>query len=143
MGNLIASAQGESADIGVWDMITYLVKRYIVSKVENDEFLCQYLLNNNKPISMLQCSQRAITFEPLPSRVRNSPQTVRSRKDYHSRPETSFREYDTSPQIVEYISEESSEESEEYESDEYESDEPERDQELTLYSAYEAVSQRQ
>ena len=134
MGNLITSAQSESVDIGVWDMITYLVKRYIVSKVENDEFLCQYLLNNNQTISMLQYSQRAITFDPLPSRI-----TYRSRSDNSLSEYDTSPKYDTSPQIVEYISEESSEDSEEYESEE-----PKIDRELSLYSAYyDAISQKQ
>jgi len=168
MGNLIGSAQGESIDIGLWDMITYLVKRYIVSKVENDEFLCQYLLNNNQPISMLQYSQRAIAFEPLPSRVKHSPEqdTTHRIRDappreydtpykYDTTPkyDTTYKyeaspkyevSYDTSPRIVEYDSEDSSEDSEEYASDDIVNDNIENDErdKLSLYSAYEAVARR-
>lgn len=140
MGNLITSAQSESVDIGVWDMITYLVKRYIVSKVENDEFLCQYLLNNNQTISMLQYSQRAITFDPLPSRITYRSRSDNSLSEYDTPPKyDTSPKYNTPPQIVEYISEESSEDSEEYESEE-----PKIDRELSLYSAYyDAISQKQ
>lgn len=58
-------------NLTLWDMMIHLFKRYVVSKVENDEFLCAYLLNNDHKLTFLRMGQRAITYEPanLPSRV--------------------------------------------------------------------------
>lgn len=59
-----------SNDLNLWDMVLHLFKRYVISKVENDEFLCAYLLNTDHKLTFLRMGQRAITYEPLPSRVK-------------------------------------------------------------------------
>ena len=105
--------------VGLWDMITYLVKRYIVSKIENDEFLCQHLLNNGSSGTVWNMGQRAITFQPLPSRHESA-------EEYEG-----YKE----PKIVEYFSE-SDESTEEFQ--ESIKEEP-VDYKLSLYSAYSAI----
>nr|QBK91792.1 MAG: hypothetical protein LCPAC304_01300 [Pithovirus LCPAC304] len=116
--------------VGLWDMITYLVKRYIVSKIENDEFLCQHLLNNGSSGTVWNMGQRAITFQPLPSR-HESKEEFALQKPYEQGYEKGY-EHDE-PKIVEYYSSSESEESEE------ESEEEEENPNLALYSVYGAI----
>jgi len=79
MGNIITTSfnswnRGSGMSVtaqnpSLWDMLTFLLKKYVISKVENDEFLCQYLLMNGSSGTIYNYGQRAITFEPLPSRI--------------------------------------------------------------------------
>jgi len=141
-------------NLTLWDMMIHLFKRYVVSKVENDEFLCAYLLNNDHKLTFLRMGQRAITYEPanLPSRVVydekyerrareldrraeiRSHQRLRSRfhsSDTSSNPPTSPSSNTTYPMIPHpkieetYYEETSSEEDSEQSTSEYSSSEEE------------------
>jgi len=134
MGNIFTSAissGGETSvntSLSLWDMVTYLLKRYVISKVENDEFLCRYLLQTGSSGTIWNMGQRAITFEPLPSRYKHENYEVYK-----------------GPQIIEYSTEsEGSEEYEYEESVEYEDDIqiPVQNQNIALYSAYKAMASK-
>ncbi len=132
-GNPLTSPAPEA--VGLWDMITYLVKRYIVSKIENDEFLCQHLLNNGSSGTVWNMGQRAITFQPLPSRHESKKEFALYEQGYER----------DEPKIIEYYSSSESEESEEESTEEEEPTEEEEESEeernpnLALYSVYGAI----
>ncbi len=77
MGNIIGwmnTSVVAEATLGsqttLWDMISHLVTQYIFSKVEQDEFLREYLVGNIQRMNFLTMGQRALTFKPLPSRIK-------------------------------------------------------------------------
>lgn len=111
----------------LWDMVTFLLKKYVLSKIENDEFLCQYLLTNGSTGTIYNYGQRAITFEPLPSRVCPEEYDIKYSKpkvvDYSSTEgPTSESSEDL---VINNISEES-----------FEDENEEIDPSLAIYSAY-------
>lgn len=139
MGNILSSSSSSSPvgvgetlsstatnELNLWDMILHLFKRYVISKVENDEFLCAYLLNTDHKLTFLRMGQRAITYEPLPSRVKYD-----GRYDPLTRnPEPVVR-----PKIEEYVESEEEEYSEEYTESEEESisDDYEDEEEYSMH----------
>lgn len=99
----------------LWDMMIHLFKRYVVSKVENDEFLCAYLLNNDHKLTFLRMGQRAITYESanLPSRVVYDEKYERRARELDKRAKmrsNSRSEIRPHPRIQEAYYEEASEE---------------------------------
>jgi len=126
-------------NVTLWDMICHLAKQYIFTKLEQDEFLRQYLIGNTKGVNVLTMGQRAITFEPLPSRVMYN-RKQKEIQDYEIVPKeiphthVRFEEVDNEEVIyVEEISSSSESEEEVYE---------EICNEIPLYSAYGAILEK-
>lgn len=126
--------------VTLWDMICHLTKQYIFTKLEQDEFLREYLIGNATGVNFLTMGQRAITFEPepLPSRIMYN-RKQKGLQDYESvtretipRHHVRFDEVDDEEVI--YV-EEMSSSSESEEEEIYE----EFLNEIPLYSAYEAI----
>lgn len=147
MGNVIyntISTQSHSTSntISLWDILTHLLKRYVVSSFENDEFLCNYLLSDGTEGRMRIIGQRAIEFDPLPSRYEDF-ENERHQKDTANNNKKKAK-------IIECIS---SDDDESLSSSEYEDahdisshNNPSIDEEyhsdsvIALYSAYGAIS---
>lgn len=122
MGNILSSPNSSSSlgegamqsttgnELNLWDMLLHLFKRYVISKVENDEFLCAYLLNTDHKLTFLRMGQRAITYEPLPSRIKHD-----ERYDNFIR----SPEPVAPPKIEEYVESEEEEYSDGYGEEEY------------------------
>jgi len=156
MGGVVSSIDSENNlsptrnDISFWDMVLHLFKRYVISKVENDEFLCAYLLNTDHNLNFLRMGQKAITFEPLPCRIKYDEKydkqyetsTCITNTSKNKNAKSKIEEYveSESEEYVESESEEYTEsESEEYtesESEEYVESESEKYKPLLLYSMY-------
>ena len=135
-GGIVLEETGTIAtNLTLWDMICHLTKQYIFSKLEQDEFLREYLVGNNSGLNLLTMGQRAITFEPLPSRVIPNPE-----RDYEIVPKevsyTRVRFEEVDEDEIIYVEEESS--SSESEEEVYEG----MFNELSLYSAYEAMTKK-
>jgi len=84
-GNVVSEGtEIMTSKVTLWDMITHLVKQYILSKVEQDEFLREYLMGTSSGMNFFTMSQRAITFDPLPSRIkdRNKDTKRKTKKEY-------------------------------------------------------------
>ena len=149
MGNVIGVWMNNTAvleetgamvnSVTLWDMICHLTKQYIFTKLEQDEFLREYLVGNATGVNFLTMGQRAIKFEPepLPSRIMYN-RKQKGVQDYERvtretipRHHVRFDEVDDEEVIyVEEMSSSSESEEEIYEN---------FLNEIPLYSAYEAI----
>ena len=146
MGNIIGwmntgvVAEGTlGSQTTLWDMISHLVTQYIFSKVEQDEFLREYLVGNIQRMNFLTMGQRALTFKPLPSRIEEKRGEKNLQED---------DEYEVIPKEVPYTRvrfEELEEEEVIYIEENYSSSDSEEEVEnvtmpgIELYSAYNTI----
>jgi len=149
--NVVSEGAGTVAsEVTLWDMLTHLVKQYIFSKVEQDEFLREYLMGSQFRMNFFQMGQRAITFDPLPSRIKYEDEEIkqerirkRKKKEDHEiipkeTPYTRFRfeEISEDEEMIYYEETETDYSSSSESEEEYKEINPE----LALYSAYCSVS---